>query len=395
MKPHNLKKLSMLLLGIILVLTFSFPVFAADTYPQDIRTEVQAESGDFSDKLVILHSNDVHGAVDGYSKMAALAKKYRNLGAEVILVDAGDFSQGDIYVNLSEGMEAVELMNLTGYAYSTMGNHEYDYEQEQLDKLKKAASFKILCADILKDGVSIYDPDDIYTAKNGVKVGFFGLDTPETQTKGDPNFTRGFEFCSGDKLAKCAEDEEKKLRKEGADLVIALTHLGVNDESSKGKNRSEDVWKAVPSIDFMIDGHSHTVMTEGSDHEPIQSTGTKFAYIGVVIIDKKAKITDHFLIDTTDLASDAAVQAEVDKLKAEVNSVYDSGRERSDTERRPADKPDIRNQCGRFYHRCHGRVCNTKQLSDRWFQRGNGRHCQWRKYQSGYSCRQGDEEDDL
>ena len=68
-----------------------------------------------TEPVVILHTNDVHGAIENYAKVAALADKYEAEGAYVLVLDAGDFSQGTSYVSLSEGATAIELMNMMGY----------------------------------------------------------------------------------------------------------------------------------------------------------------------------------------------------------------------------------------------------------------------------------------
>ena len=72
-------------------------------------------AGEMDGCVVVMHTNDVHGAIDGYAKVAALKKSYEARGAYVLLMDAGDFAQGDPAVSESEGAAAVELMNLTGY----------------------------------------------------------------------------------------------------------------------------------------------------------------------------------------------------------------------------------------------------------------------------------------
>ena len=79
-------------------------------------------------KTVILHTNDVHGAIDKYAKVAALRDECYDKGAhQVILLDAGDYSQGSPYVSLSKGATALDLMALVGYDVITLGNHEFDY----------------------------------------------------------------------------------------------------------------------------------------------------------------------------------------------------------------------------------------------------------------------------
>ena len=84
----------------------------------DIRYEL---ANDYTGKTVILHSNDVHGQVDGYAYIAGLRDYFKSLGAEVILADAGDFSQGSIYASSSKGAAAVEMMSAAGYDVVTLG----------------------------------------------------------------------------------------------------------------------------------------------------------------------------------------------------------------------------------------------------------------------------------
>ena len=274
----HMKKLLSLLLVLCLVLSLSCTAFAAGAEkPLDGKT-------------VILHSNDVHGAIDLYAAMAALKADYEAQGAEVILADAGDYSQGTVYVSVNKGADAVTMMNAAGYDVVTLGNHEFDYGYAQLVENMKAAKFQVLCADVLgADGKTIYDANTIIE-KGGVKIGFFGLETPEAQTKANPKLIQGLKFLAGadgKELYNCAAAQVADLKAKGADLVVCLAHLGV-DESSEPYT-SYDLAKNVQGIDFIIDGHSHTVMTAGPNGEPIQSTGTAFANIGVITIDNATK----------------------------------------------------------------------------------------------------------
>ena len=272
------KKLLSLLLVLCLVLSLSCTAFAVD------------EAKPLDGKTVILHSNDVHGAIDLYAAMAALKADYAAQGAEVILADAGDYSQGTVYVSVNKGADAVTMMNATGYDVATIGNHEFDYGYAQLAENMKAAKFKVLCADVLgADGKTIFDANTIIE-KGGVKIGFFGLETPEAQTKANPKLIQGLKFLAGKdgkELYACAAAQVADLKAQGADIVVCLAHLGV-DESSEPYT-SYDLTKNVKGIDFIIDGHSHTVMTAGPNGEAIQSTGTAFANIGVITIDNATK----------------------------------------------------------------------------------------------------------
>ena len=274
----HMKKLLSLLLVLCLVLSLSCTAFAAGAEkPLDGKT-------------VILHSNDVHGAIDLYAAMAALKADYEAQGAEVILADAGDYSQGTVYVSVNKGADAVTMMNATGYDVVTLGNHEFDYGYAQLVENMKAAKFQVLCADVLgADGKTIFDANTIIE-KGGVKIGFFGLETPEAQTKANPKLIEGLKFLAGKdgkELYACADAQVKALKEQGADLVVCLSHLGIDGSSEP--YTSYDLAANVEGIDFIIDGHSHSVITAGPNGEAIQSTGTAFANIGVITIDNATK----------------------------------------------------------------------------------------------------------
>ena len=272
------KKLLSLLLVLCLILSLSCTAFAAD------------EAKPLTGKTVILHSNDVHGAIDLYAAMASLKADYEAQGAEVILADAGDYSQGTVYVSVHKGADAVAMMNATGYDVATIGNHEFDYGYAQLAENMKAAKFKVLCADVLgADGKTIFDANTIIE-KGGVKIGFFGLETPEAQTKANPKLIEGLKFLAGKdgkELYACADAQVKALKEQGADLIVCLSHLGIDGSSEP--YTSYDLAKNVKGIDFIIDGHSHSVITAGPNGEAIQSTGTAFANIGVITIDNATK----------------------------------------------------------------------------------------------------------
>lgn len=242
----------------------------------------EAEAGD----TVILHSNDVHGAIDGYAYIAGVRDLLEKNGVNVILADAGDYSQGTTYVSTTKGADAVTMMNAAGYDVATLGNHEFDYGYAQLKANLGKAAFKVVCADVLENGSTIYDGCTIIE-KGGVKIGFFGLETPEAQTKANPSLIQGLTFLAGQEMYTCAQQQADALKAAGADVVVGLVHLGVDAESAP--NRSYDLWNNMKGVDFLIDGHSHTVMTKGDNGESIQSTGTAFANIGYVLIDKDTK----------------------------------------------------------------------------------------------------------
>ena len=237
-------------------------------------------------KTVILHTNDVHGSIELYAKVAAMKDDYEARGAQVILADAGDYSQGTVYVSVNKGKDAVTMMNAAGYDVATIGNHEFDYGYAQLKSNLDSAVFKVVCANVLQDGSPVFDAYTMIN-KGGVQVAFVGLETPEAQTKANPALIQGLTFLAGDEMYDAVQTQVDAARTAGADIVIVLTHLGV--DSSSEPNTSYDLYKKVTGIDFIIDGHSHTVMTKGPEGEPIQSTGTALNNIGVITIDNATK----------------------------------------------------------------------------------------------------------
>ena len=316
-----MRKFLSVLLAMAMVLSLTVTGFAIEDTATTREPEVMTEEATMAGKTVILHTNDVHGAIEGYAYITALKADYEAKGAEVILVDAGDYSQGKTYVSVTKGADAVTMMNAAGYDVVTLGNHEFDYGYAQLKENMSKAKFKVVCADVFnEDGTPIFDASYTYTTKTGVKVGFFGMETPETQTKANPALIKGLTFATDDAFTKAAADQVAALK--DADVVICLAHLGIDAESAP--YRSTDLYAAVKGIDFIIDGHSHSVMTKGKNGEPIQSTGTKFANIGVIVIDDATKkIESNSLFEIKeDTAKDAAVAAAAQKIIDRIDKEY-------------------------------------------------------------------------
>ena len=269
-----MRKVLALLLSVVMTLTLLVSSAWAD------------EPKPLNGKTVILHTNDVHGSIELYAKVAAMKGDYEAQGAQVILADAGDYSQGTVYVSVNKGKDAVTMMNAAGYDVATIGNHEFDYGYAQLKSNLDSAVFKVVCANVLQDGSPVFDAYTMIN-KGGVQVAFVGLETPEAQTKANPALIQGLTFLAGDEMYAAVQTQVDAARTAGADIVIVLTHLGV--DSSSEPNTSYDLYKKVTGIDFIIDGHSHTVMTKGPEGEPIQSTGTALNNIGVITIDNATK----------------------------------------------------------------------------------------------------------
>ena len=312
------KKVLSLLLAVVMTFSLAVTANAAEETAQDL-------DGD----IVILHTNDVHGAISGYAKVAALKDAYEARGAYVLLMDAGDFIQGDPTVSTSEGATAVELMNLAGYDVASMGNHEFDYGYQNLKDLEADADFTIVDANVLYNGQVAFEDNVVFTAPDGTKIGVFGLDTPETATKAHPAKIQGVTFLAGEDLYDCAQDQVDALEAEGCEYIICLGHLGI-DEESVG-NRSIDLLEEVEGIDVFIDGHSHSTLedvkaaaggTGKVGDTLVTSTGTKLESVGVVTIDADGTITTATTPVADLTAEDADVAARAAAIQKEIDDEY-------------------------------------------------------------------------
>ncbi|MDR1961334.1 MAG: 5'-nucleotidase C-terminal domain-containing protein [Gracilibacteraceae bacterium] len=236
--------------------------------------------------ITILHTNDVHGsysAVDAYTgepskdiighdTIAAVYEAFQKEEGPVFLLDAGDATQGVYFVTQNEGQAAIEIMNAAGM---TLGNHEFDYGWFRLLQLIGAADFPIL-SQIADEESAQTDNLLHYTVieRGGVRLGVFGITTPETQFKSNGGFGR--DFGTADSIVTYARDMARTLREEeGADYVVCLAHLGVED---MGFGTGYDIRDNAEGIDLIIDGHSHTVLADIENIERMTQITSAGAY---------------------------------------------------------------------------------------------------------------------
>lgn len=284
------------------------------------------ELADYDKKITLLHTNDMHGffVEDKYAGMGAAKLKtvFDMYDADkTLILDAGDATQGNNMVNLSEGDTAVNVLNALGYDAMTVGNHEFDYGQEQLEKNIEKANFPVVAANIKKDGVDYLTP---YVIKevDGVKVAIFGLATPETKYKSHPDNSIGLTFDNPTSVAASLVPTLEGM----ADVIVCLAHLG-----DEGMYTAETVANAAPGIDVIIDGHSHSTYETGMmvGSTLIASSGEKTENVGIIEIE----ITDGMVSDksaslftksaSADIEGDATVAALIDEIKT-ANAVIEN-----------------------------------------------------------------------
>ena len=321
-------------LSLLLTLAMVCSLFVPAMAEEDTVTPY--EIPDVDGKVVILHTNDTHGAdmaVEGESigmaGVAQLKKDFEAAGAQVLLLSAGDSIMGKPLVSADEGKSAIEFMNAAGYDAMTVGNHELDFGIDNLKSLAEDAEFDILCADMTDETTNstVFPANKIYDL-DGVKVGVFGLATPETRTKADASKMPNIVFPEREELYACAQAQVDELEAAGADLIVCLGHLGVADESIG--NRSIDVCQNVDGIDLFIDGHSHSTTGDitaatGTDSNVVNgtkivSTGTALANVGVVVYDKTANTLEDSLVSA---ASYTKTDADVAKLVSDRNAAVE------------------------------------------------------------------------
>lgn len=327
---HRRRIVSILLMLALVILPFQ--TVAAGTLP----TGQESLAG----TTVIMHTNDSHArAVPnsdsgymGFTAVSALKKSYEAAGAQVILLDAGDTLHGLPFANLVKGESIVKIMNLAGYDAMTPGNHDFNYGSSTLKEISKNMNFPLISSNIKnKSDNSDFLEDHIIIEKNGVKYGIFGLSTPETAYKTNPKNVTSIEFTNP---VEAAKEEVKELEAEGAQVIIALAHLGL-DESSE--YTSKLVAEKVDGIDLIVDGHSHSVLEAGLTvgDTLIVSTGDYIQNIGVVIIGSDGAMKADLISASEYTGTDKAVddkateyQNEQEKLLSEVvghTSVYLDG----------------------------------------------------------------------
>lgn len=214
-------------------------------------------------ELIILQTSDVHSRIEpvnqkgdrnfnegGFVRRATFLDEFRKEHKNVLLFDCGDISQGTPYYNMFQGEVEVKLMNVMKYDAMTIGNHEFDFDIDNMARLIKMANFPVVCANYnleateLKDIVKPY----VILERFGLKIGVFGLGAkPEGLIQANK--------CEGvvyEDPIRVSNEVAALLKGKGCDLVICLSHLGIQkDKELVAKTRN---------IDVILGGHSHTFM---------------------------------------------------------------------------------------------------------------------------------------
>ncbi len=241
--------------------------------------------------LTILHVNDYHGRVQpsidkgidpqeqvgGAAYLAAMIKKARakNPGG-TLLLSAGDMFQGGPVSNVFRGKPVIEIMNELGFDAMALGNHEFDWGMEVLARMRKEAHFPFLAANVVDSrgnglpGIRSYR---ILRTRHA-KVAVIGVTTTDTEYTTKPGNVKGLTFLSPEAVLPGLI---QKVKQQGASIVIVLSHLGLEADKSLAA--------AVPGIDVIVGGHSHTEIPKPLKTESgtiIVQAGAYGLYLGVL-----------------------------------------------------------------------------------------------------------------
>lgn len=227
-------------------------------------------------RLVVLHTNDVHGAllprspalarldadedVGGFAALAAVVRAERAAaaarGAHVLLVDGGDVWRGTPEGDLTRGDLVVEAFGRLGYDAVAVGNHEFDFGVENAARLGRAAKFPWIAANVREAATGAtpaWMHRSVVREVGGVRVALVGLTTPDTPRIVVGGDRLGLAFLP---VAQAAREEAEALRGR-ADVVLFVTHLGPALDA--------EVLRAVPTCPLVVGGHSHTMLSRPID----------------------------------------------------------------------------------------------------------------------------------
>lgn len=306
-----------------------------------------------SDTLVILHTNDTHSSIDpdmrdngGIARRKAIIDSVRGEHSNVMLIDAGDAVQGSLYFTIFGGEVERVLMNEMGYDIRILGNHEFDRGMDALAKeWSQVRATRLSTNYDLKGTVleNLFVPT-LMKEVNGHKIGFIGLNL-------NPAGIIAEENCAGvrylDALEK-ANESAARLRDEGAEIVIAVSHLGYSDVPGI---TDVDIAKGSKDIDIIIGGHSHTAIDPADPSSPqwripnlegdtvtVLQTGSRGSAVGEIDINLATKDVTPRLIkvdNRLDSRIDTRFAALIDPYRVKVDSLraYQIGETANEFER--------------------------------------------------------------
>jgi 2',3'-cyclic-nucleotide 2'-phosphodiesterase (5'-nucleotidase family) len=284
--------------------------------------------------LTILHVNDTHGHITPYQDKSVdperpvggaeyLAKMIETERAAnpdgTILLSAGDMFQGTPVSNLFHGKPVIEIMNYLHYDAMALGNHEFDWGQDVLQSIISSAGFPVVSANVFEPGGQHIPRVRPYVIlkRQGVRIAVIGITTPDTYYTSRPGNLTGLTFVHPEKVLP---DIIRRVRAQGASIVVALTHDGLDSD--------RELARKVSGIDIIVGGHSHTAIRDPviESGTVIVQAGSNGIYLGVLNITfdlAEKKILSYTRKDELRLVS-AASGAQIDPNVAHIVDKYET-----------------------------------------------------------------------
>jgi len=290
----------------------------------------------------VYHTNDVHGWIMArpdkfeanrpYGGAAALKALINKETGPKLVLDAGDWWQGTPEGTLSKGDAIVGVFNAIGYDATEVGNHEFDAGAASLQALIPKLNMPVLAANIYgPDGKHVaWTKQRIIKEVDGVKFGIFGLLTSHMDRLAFPKNIAGLTFR---REIDEARDQVRALKKEGADVIIAVTHVGYEEADKPKFEGDQTLAREVAGIDLIVGGHSHTPLKHAwrdPEHGTlVVQAGSYLMKAGrtTLTIDPKTRRVTASSDELLDLwpdrvGEDPAVKAIVAARQAEVGEVF-------------------------------------------------------------------------
>lgn len=280
-------------------------------------------------KLTILHFNDNYeispkNEKGGLAEMLTVLKQQRAKHKNTITTMAGDFLSPSLLSGMTKGKHMIELFNMMGIDYIAFGNHEFDFGPEVLKQRIKESKTPWIGTNTFKFGKVFEGAHSVLIREvDGLKIGFMGILLPETMQLSKPG-----KNVQIDPIIESAKKGVDALKALGADVVIALTHLSIDQDRALAQG--------VKGIHLILGGHDHNPITFYESGVLIFKSGSDAEYLGVInlnILMEKSKENENeknpkmviswCMIPVSDVTPDAAVSQAVKKFNDEFNKELD------------------------------------------------------------------------
>ncbi len=259
-------------------------------------------------EIVVLSFNDFHGSLASSGKNVGAAKFVDALKTEraknpegTIIVSAGDNYQGSAMSNLLYGEPVSAMFKEAGVELSAVGNHEFDWGIEKIGKWAEDGNLTFVCANVYDKRTD--EPVDwaepyVIIEREGVKVGFIGLATPETAYKTSKENVENYEFRDPvESLSEWVPEVQSK----GADIIVALTHLGSNQDKDGNITGEATDLSRVDGVDAVISAHTHALVSGMVNGKPLvqaRNNGRAIAKIVFIVDDDNRLVSAEPSVDT-------------------------------------------------------------------------------------------------